>query len=343
MSGSDASQAYTDSFILDCNRSNSVEADAGHNTNPAQFTNKQGKGLKLERGDKVQVHSAFINQIGNTDGTIEFKGETLKNSLGETITYQLEESTQTLTQPAPLDDLYSVNTNFPWTPSGAPADGRTQDLWGQTTGSSKKQILQPYGQHQADCGNIINTYEMKDNEMNVQCAYYKTTNGENYLHLPRRFDIGDSVKYGARKDGGSATTSVSKGFDGANYGKDNVLDTLPWAYHGMQWSEAPATIFTDSKDMGLHDSAYQGLPLPDVRVQSQVASDWFFQDKSSRPKCENMASADDGQTPAVGMGERTLNTLGTTQRFRYRNDNSRYMIMKKERTYFVLAFSDRSF
>ena len=172
--------------------------------------------------------------------------------------------------------------------------------------------------------------------MNVQCAYYKTTNGENYIHLPRRFDVGASVKYGP-KDTTHTTAHLSAGFSGTNFGKNNTLDTLPWAYHGMQWSEAPATAYQDNKSIGFHDSAYNGLPLPDVRTQSQVPEDWFFQDKSQRPKCENMADTDDGQTPAVGMVERTLNTLGTTQRFRYRNDNSRFMIFKKERTYFTNA------
>jgi hypothetical protein len=81
----------------------------GTNENPAIFTNKQGTGLKLDAGDKVSVHSAFINEIGNTDGTIEFKGDTIKNSLGEEITYELEETEDTYTVPMPLDDLYSTN------------------------------------------------------------------------------------------------------------------------------------------------------------------------------------------------------------------------------------------
>ncbi len=328
-----SSEPYTDSFILDCNRNNSVEADAGNNSQPAQFTNKQGKGLKLERGDKVQVHSAFINQIGNTDGTIELKGDSLKNSQGEVITYTLQESTNTLTQPMPLDDVYSQNTNYPWTPAGTPADGRTQHLWGTTCGQNKKQILQPYGQHQSDCGLEDKTYEMKDNEMNVQCAYYKNTNGENYMHLPRRFDVGNSTSFGnGLKD--TASKRLSNAF---SVGFGNGLDTLPWAYQGLQWSQAPADSETQFHSIGFHDTAYNGLPLSDVRVQSQVPEDWFFQDKSKNCKSENMASGTDGQTPAVGMNIRTLNTLGTTQRFRYKNDNSRFMIFKKERTYFTSA------
>ncbi len=329
------SAPYTDTFILDCNRNNSVEADAGHNTNPAQFTNKQGKGLKLNRGDKVSLHSAMINEIGNTDGTIEFKGETIKNSSGDTITYQLEETSQTLSQPQPLDDLFSDNTNFPFTPSGAPVPSNVKHRRGEMVGMSTKQLLQPYGNHQSDCSSTTRTFEMKDNEMNVQCSYFKTTNGENYFHLPRRFDCGNSRAYGLKhnkdKDGNgeiAPTARISSGFQ-------TDEDTLPWAYHGAQWSQCPATEFDGTNEIGYHDNAYNGMPLPDVRVQSQVPEDWFFQDKSRRPKCENMAVADDGQTPAVGQNMRNLNTLGTTQRFRYKNDNSRFMIFKKERTYFT--------
>ena len=329
------SQPYTDTFILDCNRNNSVEADAGNNTQPAQFTNKQGNGLKLNRGDKVSLHSAFINEIGNTDGTIEFKGETIKNSVGETITYELEETSQTLAQEQPMDDLFSENTDFPFNPSGTPTSVRNQYFRSEVVGNSKRQLLQPYGHHQADCSNSKKTYEMKDNEMNVQCSYYKTTNGENYMHLPRRFDCGNSRKYGLQanpdKDGHgeqAGTTKLSIGFP-------DDEDTLPWAYHGLQWSGQPARELAGESDIGFHDSAFQGLPLPDVRPQSQVPDDWFFQDKSRNIKCENLAVADDGQ--GIGISLRTLNTLGTTQRFRYRNDNSRFMIFKKERTYFTTS------
>ncbi len=329
------SAPYTDTFILDCNRNNSVEADAGHNANPAQFTNKQGQGLKLNRGDKVSLHSAMINEIGNTDGTIEFKGELIKNSKGDTITYALEETSQTLAQPAPLDDLFSDNTNFPFTPTGAPVASNIAHERGELVGMSKKQLLQPYGNHQSDCSNVPKSFVMKDNEMNVQCSYYKTTNGENYFHLPRRFDIGNSREYGAKankdKDGANAvgaTARTSRGFQ-------TDEDTLPWAYHGIQWSQCPATEFQGLEKIGVHDCGYNGLPQADVRVQSQVPDDWFFQEKSRRIKCENLGSADDGQHPAIGQSKRNLNSLGTTQRFRYKNDNSRYMIFKKERTYFT--------
>ena len=83
---SDASAPFTDSYIVQCDRNSSLEADQGNNDDPSLFTNKQGTGLRLNAGDKVSVHSAFINEIGNTDGTIEFKANTSKASRGEEIT-----------------------------------------------------------------------------------------------------------------------------------------------------------------------------------------------------------------------------------------------------------------
>lgn len=332
---SNQSQPYTDTFILDCNRNNSVEADAGNNSQPAQFTNKQGNGLKLNRGDKVSLHSAFINEIGNTDGTIEFKGETIKNSVGETITYTLEETTNDTKQPMPIDNLYSANNEFPWNPDAAPTPDKDAFIRATLVGSSKKQLLQPYGAHQSDCQNVPRTFEMKDNEMNVQVAYYKTTNGENYLHLPRRFDMGEPRRYGNQVNPDKEGNGRVEGSAQLSTGFDPDEDTMPWAYHGVQWSGTPAREFSALEQIGYHDSSYNGLCNADVRVQSQVSADWFFQDKSRNIKCENLAVGDDGQTPAIGIDNRVLNTLGTTQRFRYKNDNSKYMIFKKERTYFT--------
>ena len=86
------SEPYTDTIILDCNRNSSIEAQSGNNDNPAIYTCKQGAGIKLNRGDKVSIHSAFINEIGNTDGTIDVKGQSIKDTRGEEVKYTLTET-----------------------------------------------------------------------------------------------------------------------------------------------------------------------------------------------------------------------------------------------------------
>ena len=50
---SEVSAPYTDSYIIQCDRNSSLEADTGNNENPAQFTNKQGQGLRLNAGDTL--------------------------------------------------------------------------------------------------------------------------------------------------------------------------------------------------------------------------------------------------------------------------------------------------
>lgn len=343
MTSNPSSEPYTDTYILDCNRNNSVEADAGNNTNPAQFTNKQGKGLKLNRGDKVSLHSAMINEIGNTDGTIEFKGEIIKNSSGEAITYELYETEDTLTQLSPLDNLYSAGTNYPWDPDLNKVAIPQQIIeLGNNVGNNNKQLLQPYGHHQCDTGQVKKVFEMKDNEMNVQVAYYKTTNGENYMHLPRRYDCGSSVEFAIQRDkqeksAAGAGVDLSKVPAAPRLGARLIpaWDTLPYAYQGTQWSGAPPMISSAVNELGNFDSAWNGLPLSDVRVQSQVPEDWFFQDKGNTIKCENMSSLRDSS--GTGITNRHLNTLGTQQRYRYRNDNSRFMMFKKERSHFTDA------
>jgi hypothetical protein len=322
-----ASAPFTDSYIVQCDRNSSMEADQGNNEDPSIFTNKQGTGLRLNAGDKVSVHSAFINEIGNTDGTIEFKGTTIKDSQGKEITYELEETTDTLSIPFPLDDLYSTKTDYPWTEAGSVAGDDVQWNWGQMTGQNKKQILQPYGHQRCDVVNTKKTFVMKDNEMNVQIGYYKCANGENYMHLPRRFDSFTSTSW-ADDNHGNITTRVSSRFEPDE-------DSLPYAYKGMQWSGCPVAQSAGEDEIGWGDGGWNGQPTMDIRVQSQVKDDWCFHDKGRRFKPEGLLSGSDGA--GIGVAQSTLNVLGTDKRFRWKNDNSRYMLFKKERTFFTTA------
>ena len=44
---------YTRTTILDCARSQSLEAEAFNNQNPAQWTNRAGTGMHLKIGDQI--------------------------------------------------------------------------------------------------------------------------------------------------------------------------------------------------------------------------------------------------------------------------------------------------
>ncbi len=332
------SAPYTDTYILDCNRNSSLEAETGNDETPALYTCKQGAGLKLNRGDKVQIHSAFINEIGNTDGTIDVKGDEIKDTNGETIKYTLIHTHDTLSQPFPEDDAYSTSANAPWASGGAEPDQKTKWDWGQGVQPHKRQTLQPYGHHQCDCNNEATEYVLKDNEMNVQVGYYKTANGEGYFHLPRRFDCKSGIpwEYDKEKAGGGAgtggkiTTQISQRADSEN--------TLNWAYHGMQWSGAPYYMMTTGAEnqypLGKADGGWNGAPTRDIRKESMVEEDWHYYDKGCSPAELNLPATDDPQGQGVDCW---LNSLGTDRRNKWRNDNSRYQIYKKERTFFTSA------
>ena len=55
---------YTDTTLLNCNRSASVEARSNSNTNKALFTNTLQQSIRLNVGDKISVERAFISEVG---------------------------------------------------------------------------------------------------------------------------------------------------------------------------------------------------------------------------------------------------------------------------------------
>jgi hypothetical protein len=352
-----ASEPYTDTIILDCNRNSSIEAQSGNNENPAIFTCKQGPGVRLNRGDKVSIHSAFINEIGNTDGTIDVKGQTIKDTRGQEVKYYLTETQDDLQYPMELDDTYSTNTMAPHGTS-AEATELQKWNWGEVSGGKRRQLLQPYGHQLCDSSNVSREYVMKDNEMNIQVSYYKTANGENYFHLPRRFDCMNGRDWEAGRQTGDPATSesgVPKSIPPSPKLSNREFSerSLPWAYFGTQWTGSPATIMSQytSGDgtqgspympsqssgyysLGKADGGWNGMGARDVRRESQVDDDWHFYEKGDTTKNFVLPGVDDPEGQGV---PRWLNSLGTTRRFRYRNDNSKYMIFKKERTFFTHA------
>ena len=135
---------FTDTILLDCNRSHSEQAIGGDNETPALFTNKIGSGIKVSAGDKVSVYSSFISEIGAGADTIEYKGDT-------------------------LDIEYITHTNVEYK---YPINACN---------------LKPLGWEQMNASNIVSEVQTYDNKTSIAVEYYKTCNGENHFHLPRRF------------------------------------------------------------------------------------------------------------------------------------------------------------
>ena len=68
---------YTKTTILDCARSQSLEAEAFNNLNPAMWTNRAGTGVHLKVGDQITVHSSYISELGCQSGQIQNKDNKL--------------------------------------------------------------------------------------------------------------------------------------------------------------------------------------------------------------------------------------------------------------------------
>jgi len=77
---------YTKTTLIECARSQSDEALAFNNENPAQWTNRVGTGLRVKPGDQISVHSSYISEIGAESGQIQIKGRELGASVNVEIT-----------------------------------------------------------------------------------------------------------------------------------------------------------------------------------------------------------------------------------------------------------------
>ncbi len=67
---------YVDTLLINCSRKSGVEARSGNNTENAIWTNTLQQSVKLDVGDKVEMESVFINEVGSANpSTIEFSGK----------------------------------------------------------------------------------------------------------------------------------------------------------------------------------------------------------------------------------------------------------------------------
>ena len=164
---------YVDTLIIDCSRSTSeeVKGDPTNDQN-AVFTNKLGNGIKLNPGDKISVSSAYISERGVGGSVIEFKGETSSNQ-----TYTLFESV----------------ISKPQLPNKFPVNGAVSSFSNlatpRTTEATPFADFGPLGAKKVVHTRTARTFTIQDNEANLETSFYKTTNGEGYIHLPRRYDI----------------------------------------------------------------------------------------------------------------------------------------------------------
>jgi len=148
---------YSQTLLLDCNRRSSVEFSASNlaDTNTALWTNQVSSGITLDIGDQVSIQSAHIAQRGAGGDIIEFAGKVTGQ---KNISY-----TQSTSSSHVGLDIYNIVTG-----------GVTHSI--QST---------PEGFAYEECDTITEQIQEKDNEASMVVSYYKNTNGENYITLPR--------------------------------------------------------------------------------------------------------------------------------------------------------------
>ncbi len=147
------SNGYTNTRLIDCNRLNSAE----HRQNledKSRWSSKVGSGIHLRPGDKVSIHSSFISELGcgNAD-VIETNGDLLDT---KNFNYT------NFTTPGGIEyPNYDAVNNANYLPN---------NIKSRTASNDDTPV------------------DVFDNGLNITISYYKTANGEQHIHLPRRFD-----------------------------------------------------------------------------------------------------------------------------------------------------------
>ena len=276
------STGYTNTRLVDCNRLNSAE----HRQNlddKSRWSSKVGSGIHLQPGDKVSIHSSFISELGcgNAD-VIETNGDLLDT---KNFNY-----TNFVTPGGEEYPNYDVINNENYLPNNIKS--RT-------------------------ASNIDAPVKIYDNGLNIVISYYKNSNGEQHIHLPRRFDKFPYTKAG-----------------------DNGLN---------EWFRANEYRNEDSYDNG---NVYN---IPDY--QNRVWSDWhYYREPNYGIKAQKEGEPANRPAPAFIEGTGTeasiyhsvpgakdassINGTSRGKEFIRSTDNSRYTIYVMKNSYWDETATD---
>lgn len=168
---------YTQTILLDANRLSSEEYSASNlaQTDNAVFTNKVSSGITIDIGDQVSIQSAHIAQRGAGGSVIQMDGR------------ELGEKEITVTE--------TVNSSYIGYDKSSDEQGYSPTGFAYETSSNETQKV-----------------KMKDNEASIVISYYKTTNGENNIPLPRNWgsaSMGNSIDGGDAGGGAGGLTNAS--------------------------------------------------------------------------------------------------------------------------------------
>ncbi len=195
--------SYVDTILIEANRKSSPEylaSFAGNASNPSLWTNSVGAGIKLDIGDKISVHSAYISEIGNESATIEIKGKQATNNTGVGQSYTSEQNVLNKT----LNEQSNRATLIPDAPLDRPVDDKSGNFHWNTISSSE-------------------TNKIRDDEINLTHSYFKCNQGDNYISLPRTCAYDDVGGYPDASRPWSMWNSSRNG---------SVVDVNPYRYGG---------------------------------------------------------------------------------------------------------------
>ena len=184
---------YSQTLLLDANRRSSVEFSASNlaDTNTALWTNQVSSGITLDIGDQVSIQSAHIAQRGAGGDIIEFAGKVLGQ---KNISY-----TQSISSSHIGLTIYTIQ---------AGTGGRDYQIQSTAEGFVYE-----------ECETVTEQIQEKDNEASIVISYYKNSNGENYITLPRNHGnaSGSFSSHYTSKTSASDQWNASDGYDvGAN-------------------------------------------------------------------------------------------------------------------------------
>ena len=224
---------YTDTILLECNRKQSPEYLSKINAgNPSHWTNNVGDGIKLDIGDEISVHSAYMSAIGNESATIEIKGQSARDNLGQGQLFSMSDTIKVKTTNASAqgDILY---TYTPTTITKAINDNEINltHSYYKTTNGEYYYTLPRSSSWDLDIAwrathYIWNEYQKATNGYVVNSVY--TYNGDYAVDVTYRGTTGGALPY--EGDAGSTnaiTTNINN--DGTRYTlfvKDYIGNTV---------------------------------------------------------------------------------------------------------------------
>jgi hypothetical protein len=146
------SSQYVDSILLEANRLKSVEYTSGNSSaTKSSFTNKFAP-VHINAGDNISLFSGYVSAIGAGGEVIEVKGKDLNE---EVSLYETKVERVGIINPSNVE--YSAS-------------------------------YLPYNASRVNFTLTEKKIKLKDNNIPLEFRFYKNTNGELHIHLPRKFD-----------------------------------------------------------------------------------------------------------------------------------------------------------